>query len=133
MTLDEFDYLVRNTQIQPGADLCFHVMNGAQITGTVSKLARYSNRVIGVELSYEIPQEVPPDALKDAAQSAVTSATEAQVMATRASEHYAPTLPIPVIAEPDDLARLRKLKATVAQSRVYIPASVVIAVEWVTL
>lgn len=124
VNLDEFDYLVRNAQIKEGEDICFHVLNGAQITGTISRLARFANKVIGVELSYDIPQDVPPP-MPDVFEH---YSAGGEVLA-RESEP-----PVPVIAEPEDMRvrRINMTKPITAQTRVYVPASVVIAAEWVT-
>lgn len=101
MTLDEFDYLVSAAAVHEGREICFHTNGNTQIVGTISKLARYNQRVIGVLLD-SLPD---PD-------------SEPEQYVT--SEGH----PMRVLGKPSDVVEGR-------MSTVFVPASMVIAAEWV--
>lgn len=104
MNLDEFEYMVTNAKVTVGKTLCFHTLNGALVVGEISKLARFNQRVIGVELSAPVPEVFE---VRNMAGDLIS------------------TEKIPAIGEPPEE------KPFTAMSTVFVPASTVIAAEWV--
>lgn len=102
MNLDEFEYMVTNAQVTVGKTICFYTPQGSQIVGTISKLARFGQRVIGVELAAQVP--------------AAGEITETSMSGE--------TVAIPAIGEPPEYEPMTVM------TTIYVPASSVIAAEW---